>query len=57
MMTRGIDKEVANYYDQAVVQGKVLVAVETSTPDEGRLGRAAKILAAAGAEPVALPEG
>ena len=57
MMTRGIEKELANYYDQAVVQGKVLVAVETSTPDEGRLGRAAKILAAAGAEPVALPEG
>ena len=28
MTTRGIEKEIANYYDQAVVQGKILVAAE-----------------------------
>ena len=57
MMTRGVEKEVANYYDQAVVEGKVLVAVEASPPDVHRLDRADRILSAAGAEPVALPEG
>ena len=57
MVTRGIEKEAANYYDQAVVRGKVLVAVEPTTTDLRRLQLAERILAAAGAEPVALPEG
>lgn len=58
MMTRGVEKELANYYDQAVVQGKILVAVELTDPkDQHRLGQASQIIADAGAEPVRLPEG
>ena len=55
MLTRGIEKEAANFYDQAVISGKILVAVET--PESHRLDQAEQILASAGAEPVALPEG
>jgi hypothetical protein len=41
MMTRGFEKEVANFYDQAVESGKVLVSVEDSSADPApRLGRA-----------------
>ena len=58
MMTRGVEKEVANYYDQALVSGKILVAVEIHGPQaEARRAQAARILAEAGAEPVPLPEG
>jgi outer membrane lipoprotein SlyB len=58
MMTRGIEKELANYYQQAVVQGHILVAAEDQGPDrEASLSRAAQILAEAGALPVELPEG
>jgi hypothetical protein len=57
-MTRGIEKELANYYDQAVVQGNILVAAER--PDGtagGSLVEAARILEANGANAVALPSG
>lgn len=58
MMTRGIEKELANYYQQAVVQGQILVAAEDQGPDrEASLARAAQILAEAGALPVELSEG
>jgi hypothetical protein len=61
MLTRGVEKEAANFYNQAVQQGKLLVAVEDGDPDEqnraARLATAAEILSAAGAEPLALPEG
>ncbi len=58
MMTRGVEKELANYYQQAVVEGQILVAAEDEGPDhEARLANAASILAAAGAKPLALPEG
>jgi hypothetical protein len=58
MMTRGVEKELANYYQQAVIEGRILVAVE----DEGaraneRLTRAARIFAQSGTRPVALKEG
>jgi hypothetical protein len=43
MMTRGAEQELADYYDQAVVHGKLLVAVETSDPRRHEL--AARILA------------
>jgi len=33
MLTRGAEKELADYYDQAVMEGKILVAVETEDPD------------------------
>jgi hypothetical protein len=55
MMTRGIEKEAANFYDQAVVGGMILIAVEN--PEYQRLSQAEEIFKLSGAEPVALPEG
>jgi hypothetical protein len=58
MMMRGVDKEVADFYDQAVQKGKLLVAVEdhsASAPE--RLARAEHVFLTTGAEPIALPEG
>jgi hypothetical protein len=56
MMTRGVEKELANFYQQAVIEGQILVAAETS--DTGPpLSEAARILADAGATPLTLPEG
>jgi hypothetical protein len=58
MMTRGVEKELADYYQQAVVKGRILVAVEDDGPGaHSRLTRAAGIFAAAGAQPLALREG
>ncbi|MEX2173680.1 MAG: hypothetical protein WD872_04915 [Pirellulaceae bacterium] len=58
MMTRGGEKEAANYYDQAVLDGKILIAVEVHGPDaDERLSTAEQILQASGAEPLPLPEG
>lgn len=58
MMTQGIEKELAYYYDQAVEDGKILVAVEYHGPNaEQRLDEAEEVFAKAGAEPVELPEG
>jgi hypothetical protein len=55
MLTRGHEREVADFYDQAVEKGKVLVAVELSddvTPE--LLSDADRIFAASGAEQVTL---
>jgi hypothetical protein len=58
MLTRGLEKEAANYYDQAVQDGKLLVVVEDHGAGAAdRLLKAECLLAAAGAEPVSLPEG
>jgi hypothetical protein len=58
MMTRGIEKELANYYQQAVVEGHILVAAEDHSENrQSSLTRAAQIFADAGAKPVELPEG
>jgi hypothetical protein len=58
MMSRGVEKELANYYDQSVVAGKILVAAEDHGPRQReRLALAQKILADAGANPVPLVEG
>ena len=58
MMTRGIEKEAANYYDQEVQAGKLLVTVEQCQPDaHPSLDEAERILAQAGAQPVPLTEG
>ncbi len=58
MLTRGIEKEVANFYDQAVAQGKLLVAVEIhGSNSERRLALAEQILAREGERPLPLPEG
>jgi hypothetical protein len=57
MMTRGVEHELADYYDQAVAEGKILVAVDEHGPKaEGHLSRAEQILAEAGALPLALRE-
>ena len=58
MMTRGFEKEAADFYDQAVVVGKILVAVEDHSERRADALRIAeRIFAEAGAEPVALTEG
>ncbi len=55
MMARGLTTEAANYFDQAVSQGKVLVAVEEATSHvPPRLATAERIFKDAGAEPVPL---
>ncbi len=58
MTTRGLEEELANYYDQAVVEGKILVAAEAHGDGaQARLAQAEQVLRAAGAEPVALERG
>ncbi|HEX2473247.1 MAG TPA: hypothetical protein VHK01_00790 [Lacipirellulaceae bacterium] len=57
MMTRGVEKELANFYQQAVLEGQILVAAEASDARGASLGEAARILAEAGAKPLALPQG
>ena len=55
MMTRGVEKELADYYDQAIVAGKILVAVEDrSTKGVQNLAAATRVFEEAGAEPVPL---
>jgi hypothetical protein len=58
MMTRGVEKELANFYQQAVLNGQILVAAEDHSRDGGqRLANAATVLAEAGAQPLPLREG
>lgn len=57
MMTRGAEKEISNFYDQAVEPGTILVAVELHKTDSSRLADAESILAEAGAQPVSLAKG
>jgi hypothetical protein len=58
MMTRGVEHEAANYYDQAVTAGKILVAAEDhSEAQRQTLARAESIFSECGAEPLALREG
>ena len=58
MVSRGVEGELANYYDQSVVAGKILVAAQDHGPHEQeRLALAEKILYDAGANPVPLREG
>ncbi len=57
MLSRGVEKENAGFYDQAVQRGKILVAVEIHTHDAAqRLAEAEHILAEVGAHPFALEE-
>jgi hypothetical protein len=56
MMTRGVEKELANFYQQAVIDGQILVAAESSGTGPP-LSKAARILKEAGAKPLTLPEG
>jgi hypothetical protein len=58
MMTRGVEKELANYYDQALTAGKILVAVDVKGKDAAaRRAQAERVFVECGAEPVRLPEG
>ncbi len=58
MMTRGIEKEAANFYDQEVQRGKLLVTVEEKDHrHHPTLADAERIFAEAGAEPIPLTEG
>jgi hypothetical protein len=58
MSTRGVEKEVANYYQQAVADGAILVAAEASGVNKSQSpARAADIFRELGAKPLPLPEG
>jgi len=58
MASTGSDHELANYYDQSMRRGQILVAAEIAKGDDAALlGRADAALAEAGAHPVALPRG
>jgi hypothetical protein len=58
MMSRGVERELANFYDQEVQRGQLLVAVEDHGDNaKHRLQEAEQILADAGAEPMPLREG
>lgn len=61
MMTRGFEREVANFYDQAVITGDILVAVEphggTHEENHDRLLTAESIFREAGAKPLPLAQG
>ncbi|TAH37248.1 MAG: hypothetical protein EYC70_09735 [Planctomycetota bacterium] len=53
MLERGFEKDIVDYYDNALERGKVLVAVEADAST--RLEEAQRILVENGAETVALP--
>ena len=58
MMSRGVEHEVANFYDQALPKGDILVAAEVAAGDDATmLDRAERVFVAAGARPIALPQG
>jgi hypothetical protein len=58
MMTRGVERETADFFDQELDKGNILVAVEIHGDDvEQRLQLAEDILQQAGSKPIELPEG
>jgi uncharacterized protein YcfJ len=59
MLTRGMEPEASNFYDQALKRGDILVAVECiHAKDVGAcLAQAEQILAHEGSRPIPLPEG
>lgn len=54
MLTRGQEKELADYYDQAVTEGKILVGIETNDPD--RQAIADEIFGKQGEQALAMPK-
>jgi hypothetical protein len=57
MMTRGVEKQLANFYQQSVLNGQILVAAEDHGADsQRRLSKAAEVLAAAGALPLPMAD-
>ena len=57
MVNRGVENELANFYDQAVQKGKILVAVEVEDDESDKIAQADRIIAEEGAEPLPLREG
>jgi len=58
MMSRGVEGELANFYQQAVLDGQLLVAAHDDRPENQQsLAKAAEVLASAGAKPLPLSEG
>ena len=58
MVSRGNEREVTNFYDQAVRGGQVLVSVEEQGPQAStRLAAADEILGKSAVDTVSLPEG
>lgn len=58
MTSRGVDKAAADFYEQAVESGKILVVAEDHGEDAARKLRAAEIrFVKAGAEPIPLHAG
>jgi hypothetical protein len=58
MMTRGLEPEIADFYDQAVQKGNILVAVDCPGDDaRQRLAQAERIFAEKGAETLQLTRG
>jgi uncharacterized protein YcfJ len=58
MMTRGVEREAAQFYDQAVRDGKILVGVAYTGADQrARLTLVERVLNEAGAEPLPLQQG
>jgi hypothetical protein len=58
MTSRGTEREVANFYDQALRDGQILVSAETAPDaDRARLQAAERVFRDAGARPVPLPKG
>lgn len=58
MTTRGIEPEIADFYDQALTKGRMLVAVEAEGPGAADLlERAEHVFERAGADPIELRAG
>lgn len=58
MMSRGVEKELANFYQQSVLNGQILVAAEDHGPhSDQHLAAAASVLADAGAQPLQMTDG
>jgi hypothetical protein len=56
MMSRGIERELANYYQQSVLDGEILIAADLGTSPQ-RQRQAADIFAECGAKPLELRKG
>lgn len=55
MMTRGVDKQEADFYDRAVTEGKILISVEDESENaEANLAKVEWIFEKHGVEPVEL---
>lgn len=57
LVSRGVEDELARFYDQGVSEGQILIAVEPAGKDvDERLAAAERIFAETGAEPFELRE-